>query len=387
MKIALVAPTEIPARRANTIQVMKMAQALSHVGHEVRVASPTSLSAADPVYQSLHRWEHLAHFYGLETPIRVEWLSARPWLRRYDYGLAAKRWAEKWGADLVYTRLPQCAAFSSQAGIKTIFEVHDLPSGFMFKWLFNRFLAGSGAVRLVTISSALAHDLTRRFCIPQKPGFMLIAPDGVDLNRYADLPSPQIARQKLPAEIRERLGDFIAGYTGHFYAGRGIETILAMAAQLPQVFFLLVGGEPGDVERVKSQANTRGLTNMVVGGFVPNAELPIYQAACDLLLMPYQAHVAASSGGDIGRYLSPMKLFEYMACGRAILSSDLPVLRETLNSEMAVLLPAEDVSAWVEAVQALQSNNAQRLALGQAARRMVEQYSWENRTRRILDGL
>jgi glycosyltransferase involved in cell wall biosynthesis len=70
-----------------------------------------------------------------------------------------------------------------------------------------------------------------------------------------------------------------------------------------------------------------------------------------------------------------MKLFEYMACGRAILSSDLPVLRETLNSEMAVLLPAEDVSAWVEAVQALQSNNAQRLALGQAARRMVEQYS------------
>jgi len=76
-----------------------------------------------------------------------------------------------------------------------------------------------------------------------------------------------------------------------------------------------------------------------------------------------------------------------MACGRAILSSDLPVLRETLNSEIAVLLPPADVSAWVEAVQALQSNNAQRLALGQAARRMVEQYSWENRTRRILDGL
>jgi len=63
------------------------------------------------------------------------------------------------------------------------------------------------------------------------------------------------------------------------------------------------------------------------------------------------------------------------------------VLRETLNSEMAVLLPAEDVSAWVEAVQALQSNDAKRLALGQAARRRVEQYSWENRARHILDGL
>jgi len=387
MKIALVAPTEIPARRANTIQVMKMAQAMIDLGHQVCVASPSSQSALDPVSQSLRIWENLAHFYGLRTQFEVEWLPARPWLRRYDYGLSARHWAVQWGADLVYTRLPQCAAFSSQAGMKTIFELHDFPSGFMFRWLFEQFLSGSGAVRLVTISRALAQDLENRFSIPPQPEFTLTMPDGVDLNRYADLPSPSQARQKLPAEIRGRLHAFVAGYSGHLYAGRGVEKILAMAARLPELSFLLVGGEPGDVERIKAQATSQNLTNVILTGFVPNADLPIIQAACDVLLMPYQERVAASSGGDIARYLSPMKLFEYMASGRAILSSDLPVLREILTSETAILLPPADVDAWVAALQDLQSNQAKQLSLGEAARRSAGQYSWENRARRILDGL
>jgi len=41
MKIALIAPSEIPARRANTMQVMKMAQAMTILGHDVRMAAPT----------------------------------------------------------------------------------------------------------------------------------------------------------------------------------------------------------------------------------------------------------------------------------------------------------------------------------------------------------
>ena len=40
MRIALIAPTYLPARRANTIQVMKMAQAITLLGHQVRVVVP-----------------------------------------------------------------------------------------------------------------------------------------------------------------------------------------------------------------------------------------------------------------------------------------------------------------------------------------------------------
>ncbi len=119
-----------------------------------------------------------------------------------------------------------------------------------------------------------------------------------------------------------------------------------MAECLPEVTFLLVGGDPEDVGRLQAQA--KGLKNVILTGFIPNVDLPLYQAACDVLLMPYQRQVAASSGGDIARYLSPMKLFEYLACGRAILCSDLPVLHEVLNPENAVLLPPDDTQAWVK---------------------------------------
>jgi len=127
-----------------------------------------------------------------------------------------------------------------------------------------------------------------------------------------------------------------------------------------------------------------GLKNVILTGFVPNAELPRYQAACDVLLMPYQRQVAASSGGDISRYLSPMKLFEYLACERPIVSSDLPVLREVLHAGNSILLPCDDTDAWVSALQKLEIDAGLRQRLATQARLDAQQYTWEARAEKIL---
>jgi glycosyltransferase involved in cell wall biosynthesis len=287
--------------------------------------------------------------------------------------------------------LPQAAALASESGMPTIFEIHDLPQGSMGTLLFRAFLRGRGARRLVVITSALAQDLVRSFGIPAQPPFTAIAPDGVDLERYADLPEPVEARRRLlqmSSELTERAlppERFTAGYTGHLYAGRGVELLLELARRLPEMTFLLAGGEPQEVARLRSQTAAEGLDNVLLTGFIPNEKLPAYQAACEVLLMPYQRQVAASSGGDIARYLSPMKVFEYLACGRAILSSDLPVLRETLHAENAVLLPSHDVDAWALALQRLRDLPDERLRLAQRARQDAAQYTWEARASRIFD--
>lgn len=392
MKVALVAPTYLPARRANTIQVMKMAQALVMIGHEVQVAVPSPGSSATK-FEQYPGWEALAHHYGLQHFFQVIWLPARTRLRRHDYGLYAVLWARRWQADVLYTRLPQAAAWASLAGLATVLEVHDLPQGILGPWFFRSFLRGRGAHRLVVISQALLADLTRRYGMPDRSPFTIVVPDGVDLDRYEGLPLPQEARQSLLPLLQEKEGAglfynrFTAGYTGHLYSGRGAEMILSLAAQLPEVNFLMVGGEPAQVSRLRAQVYAQGLDNVILTGFVPNAELPRYQAACEALLMPYQNRVAASSGGDIAPYLSPMKLFEYLACGRAILSSDLPVLREVLSPQNAVLLPAEDVDAWVAAIRELCDNPARRESLAAQARVDARKYTWENRARRIFDPL
>jgi glycosyltransferase involved in cell wall biosynthesis len=121
-------------------------------------------------------------------------------------------------------------------------------------------------------------------------------------------------------------------------------------------------------------------------GFVENRSLPLYQAAAEVLLMPYERRITGSSGGNSVDYCSPMKMFEYMACGRAIVSSDLPVIREVLNEGNAVLCAPEEVDAWAQALRALIADPVRRIALGEAAKRDVQSYTWIGRARRALEG-
>jgi glycosyltransferase involved in cell wall biosynthesis len=155
---------------------------------------------------------------------------------------------------------------------------------------------------------------------------------------------------------------------------------------LRDVGFVWAGGRPEDVTAWK--ARTQGLPNVTFAGFVPNAQLPLYQAAADVLLMPYSREIGISSGsGHSAQVSSPMKMFEYLATGRAILASDLPVFHEVLNETNAVFCPAEDVPAWQQALQTLLFDSpARKDALAQQAARDAHKYLWTERARRILDG-
>ncbi len=390
MKIAVIAPTYLPARRANTVQVMKMCQAFCDLGHDIHLAVPTE--RADPALEDsllVPSWDELRSHYGLHCSFPIEWLASRPELRRYDFGWRSIRWARRIQAELIYTRLPQAAALASLSGLPTILEVHDMPAGQAGPWLLRRFLAGRGARRLVVITRALSDDLKHTYPILSSPGFLTIEPDGVDLARYQNLPEPPSARKSLilPHTPRDWPERFTAGYTGHLYSGRGVELLLEIAELERDIHFLVVGGEPPEVERARLMAKAKDLHNLVLTGFIPNADLPRYQAACEALLMPYQTQVAASSGGNIAPYLSPMKLFEYLATGRAILSSDLPVLREVLNEKNAVLLPPDDPRAWAQALRALRNEPARLSQLATQAHLEAQNYTWAARASRIIAGL
>jgi glycosyltransferase involved in cell wall biosynthesis len=205
--------------------------------------------------------------------------------------------------------------------------------------------------------------------------------DGIDLERFDDMPSRQDARIKLGLNPDQ----FIAGYIGHLYPGRGVEQIFELAKQLPGIRFLFVGGAPQDIETRTRQAIDQELTNVHFAGFVANSELPTYYAACDVLLMPYQREVSVSGGGNTASYMSPMKMFEYMATGRMIIASDMPVLREVLDETNAVLCAPEDIPAWREALQRAQVDATWSHRLAEAALNHVKTFTWKLRVRNILE--
>lgn len=372
MKIAIIAQGSIPAQTANSIQNMKMAGALAELGNEVKVFAPGKNMGVG--------WDKLAIHYGLAKQFEIQWLPEHNLFRRYDFALNAVRAAQDWSADLIYTRLPQAATWGAMRGVSTIFELHDLPSGIMGPWLFRLFIHRQGAKRLVVNTNHLEIEIQARYPILADDDFLILAPNGVDLQRYENLPDPKTTRQKLGLPE-----SFTAGYTGHLYRGRGIELILDLARRMPEVRFLFVGGRKDDLAQRRQQAV--GLDNVQFVGFVPNAELPQYQAACDVFLMPHEQRVAGSSGANIAEFTNPLKMFEYLACGRPILASDLPILREVLNKKNAVLLPISDLQAWTDALTTLAQHSAQRADLAQAGRKTAAQFSWQTRATRILRGI
>jgi glycosyltransferase involved in cell wall biosynthesis len=177
------------------------------------------------------------------------------------------------------------------------------------------------------------------------------------------------------------------GFTGHIYPGRGADLLFELARQMPGVNFLWVGGTPELVLFWQKKLETVEAKNVVMTGFVEHERIPLYQAAADVLLMPYGRSIEASSGQDIAEVINPMKMFEYMASGRAIVSADLPSIREVLHDRNAVFCEPGDVGAWKMAIESLLLDEKKRTALGMQARRDVERFTWEARERRILNGL
>jgi glycosyltransferase involved in cell wall biosynthesis len=374
MRIACIAASRIPSRSANSIRVVKVCQAMVRLGHEVDLWTPGPLPAPT--------WKELQHNYDVGAEFTVHRVGSWAPLRRWDFSAGAVRRSIRDRPDLWYVWPYQAAAALAQLGHPTVLEVHDKPAGAAGPFLFRRFLTGKGARRLLVITEALRAWLEDHYRRPLRPPFTVITPSGVDLERYQDLPSPEEARARLG--WRER---FVAGYTGHLYPGRGLELMTALARRLPAIDFVWAGGEPEAVEGWKSRLADQRIDNIALLGFVAQAQLPLIQAACEVLLMPYQRTIAVSSGGDTAAFASPMKAFEYLAAGRPILSSDLPVLREVLNEDNAVLLDPEAIDAWAAALRGLVDDGARRDRLSDAARRTAAAYSWLERTRRALDGL
>ena len=82
-----------------------------------------------------------------------------------------------------------------------------------------------------------------------------------------------------------------------------------------------------------------------------------------------------------------MKMFEYMAAGRAILSSDLPVLREVLNETNAAFCAADELDSWKTGLQALLHDPTRRQAIGMQAKMDAQGYSWKSRAEATLANL
>jgi glycosyltransferase involved in cell wall biosynthesis len=364
----------VPSTTANSMQVMKACQAINQLGHEVHLFLPGQKHSVKNT--------DLTSFYGLKTQFPIDWISSRSSLHRYDFAFQAVRKAQLFKSDICYVWFLQAGIFSLLAHLPVILELHGPPEGRFGSFLFRIFQRIPGKKRFLPITRALENQLYDGFNLDlSNHQNIQVSPNGVDLECYTNLPEPTTARTllSLPSTLT-------VGYTGHLYPGRGMFLLIELARCFPGIHFLWVGGRQEDIKSWRERLVAENIGNITLTGFVENSKLPLFQAAADILLMPYESVITGSSGGNSSTYASPMKMFEYMASKRAIISSDLPVIREVLNPSNAMLCPADDIDAWSHALGSLIYDEDKRVTLATQAWLDIQQYTWLERARKALEG-
>jgi glycosyltransferase involved in cell wall biosynthesis len=373
MKIAVITNSRIPSLTANSIQAMKVCQALTQLKHEIRLFAPAETAPVST--ESL-----LAH-YGLRDAFDIEWLPSLKPLKRFDFILRVQSAARNFNADLIYTWLPQSAVLGLLSGYPVVLEMHANVAGRMGPWWLSQFWKARGHKRMTVTTRALRKALERSTNLKFPDDAVMVAPNGVELERYENLPSPAEARRQL--NLKDGL---TVGFTGHIYPGRGADLLFELAQGMSNVNFLWVGGTPELVADWRERLRNAKVTNVTMTGFIEHSRIPLYQAAADILLMPYSRSIEASSGQDIAEVINPMKMFEYMAAGRAIVSADLPSIHEVLNDGNAVFCEADNLAKWKIEIESLLADESRRFALSAQACKDVEKFTWVAREERVLKG-
>jgi glycosyltransferase involved in cell wall biosynthesis len=370
MKVVYISDSILPSRSASSIQVMKMCEAMSGQGHAVTLIVP-DLQEPDT------RPGDAFAFYGVKPSFRIE----RHWFptslgRSFGsiiYAVVSARAAYRARPDLTYGRyLPACW-LTALRGVPTIFEAHVPPStqrpGWLVNIIFRFWRRAKGNRGVVVVSAALGRWLEAEF----GPMKLILAHDAADVVRCAKGNSAKRNNQSLQI-----------GYVGQLYQGKGMELIEQIVRRCPSMQFHIVGGSERDIRYWKGILQNQD--NVTFHGHVPHKETEKLRQQCDVLIAPYQNDVRVFGGGNnVAPWMSPLKLFEYMASGKAIVCSDLPVLREILtHEETALLCDPLKPEEWEKTLKRLDADAEFRTGLGERARRAhAKAYTWEARAELI----
>ena len=372
MIIACSTTTQLPSETANSIQAVMACDGLRRCGADIHLFVPGVGTIS---------YDQVREHYGTHCePFPITYVNSRPQLHRMDFTLSVHSAGRKIRADVHYTWTIQLAAAAALEGLETAYEIHDLPTGGGIRW-FDLYTRTKSPKKIICITKALRDRLLAQFPHLREED-CLIMPNGFSPEDYASLPELLEAKRQMGFDPDRPA----VSCSGHLYQGRGSELFEQLVARFPEADFHWFGGTPDAVARCRQQAAEMGLRNVIFHGTLSRTELPLAQAACDVLLMPYDKHIAGSGGGNSAEICSPMKMFEYMAEGRCILSSSLPVIGEVLDESCALFCEPENLSSWETGLRKVLENPALRTELGRAAKEHSKNYTWQKRAEIYLNG-
>jgi len=362
----------IGSRDGQSIHVEELVAAFRSLGHEVLVVGPGFYEQARFGGESrLVPWirarlpgavgEVAELLYNIPT-----WWRLRAAFRRFHPDLIYERY------NLYYLAGTWVARGT---GAKLFLEVNSplVEERTRFGQLRLRRLAGAleryvwrSASKVLVVTGVL-QQMVAAAGVPQTR--IEVVPNGIDPSQFAALPAREAGD-----------GPLVLGFVGFVRDWHGLDAVIAaMAAEPggPDLRLVVVGDGPARVA-LEQQAASLGVADRTTfTGLQPREAIPKLVAGFDIALQPL-----------VVSYASPLKIFEYMAAGRAIVAPDQPNIREVLrDGETAVLFDPSEPGAMWRAIRRLTTDAALRRRLGEAARAEIARrdYTWRGNAARVVD--
>lgn len=386
VRIAYITHTRFPTEKAHGHQIAHVCAAMGALKHSVTLLAPTignPIKRGAFAYYGIQKTfavEHLQSFDALSSrliPGKIAfWVS----MRSYRRALAAHLKSHKY--DLLYARSPAILKTLVHSGRPTVIELHTLPKRKKKKFvsLCNR------CKKIVCLTHAMADELTTWGVNKKK---IMVEGDAVDPANFAKPLSAKKAKHHwdLPEDRT------VIGYVGSLVTfdklQKGVNILVDAVSMLRNrkvpVFLWVVGGPKHWQTKYRKLALMKGLSHddfrfhdPVLAHHVPDV-----LSACDICVYP----APHSRHKFFMRDTSPLKLFEYLAAGKPVVCADIPPVRDVVDKSAVRLVHPGSAKSLLGGITDIMEKRAEAKKRVTEGLKIVQDYTWEKRMKRILTSL
>lgn len=378
MRLIYVTNSRIPTEKAYGLQTVAMCGAFASVGADAVLVIPKRKH--NPIIEDLFA------YYGMRRNFKTAYMPIIDaigigrrfgfWVTRISYALNLlfSPKLRRTPNTVIFTRDLIGAVLLKIRGHRVFYDMHGFP--YRFLWFWKK--ACQMMDGIICTNQWKMEQCKRVFGIPEER--LRLARNGFDsLRRSAKTKSASQIQTGLPAEKK------LVVYAGHLHDWKGVDVLAQTARHVPDSVFIFVGGSADEIARFKKR-NPEMPDNVILKGQRPHSEIPAYLASADVLVLPNSARARDPRFAVYSTYdTSPLKLFEYMDSRRPIVASALPSIKEILNESNAMLVEPDNSEALARGIKRVLSDDAFADSLQKRAWQDVQEYSWTNRARSILD--
>ena len=365
MKICYLSNSAIPSTVANAIQTVKMCEAFSELNNEVTLITTNVLKTKI----NLNKYYNIKFKFSF---VRIKSFNKFPLgIKYYLFSIFSILESFKYKPDIYITRNFFTCFLLTILRRNTIIELHhDLYTesrivSFLvkkFKFLNSKYL-----IKII----AITHGIKKEYV---KNNFTNEA-------KIIVLPSGSSIKKNFVFSNNKK--NFKIGYFGSLYESRGLNLIKDLAKIDSNNQYYIYG----DFNNIKN-FNHRNLTkNLHMKKYIPYKDIANALAKMDILLIPYVSSITvAGNVGDVTKFTSPLKLFDYLSVGKIIMCSDFKVLREVIKDKENVIFIKnfKNKFSWRNEINKLRNQPQKQFIMSKNNYQLSKKYSLRNRAKIIL---